>query len=475
MKSNLIQKLVLYQILAFGVAFGAAAVIFGRLLHFSSPATLWIGSLAGFVSFWVVSQRYGRAVFLKAKEIQRAARQYVPGHLFRNPVGKWADELDILELTLDSIAKALQVRAEETQSEKAKVSAILDNLAEGVLAVDERNQVLFFNPAARHILQMRHANLAGKSLLEITHNDKIDTLMSEAIRQRKIVSQEFEWHYPEPVTVHAQAIGIAEKRAAVRGILVLTDVTEVRRLEKVRREFVANVSHELRTPLTSIKGFIETLLGGAYRIPEQSEMFLKIMEQDAERLTRLIEDLLELSKVESKKVTLRLTDFILRNEIEKAVTFCRPLAAGNAVTLENAVPAAAEYQVRADKDRIQQVLVNLLENAIKFNRKGGSVSVRVAPQQDKIQILVEDTGVGIPRDAMPHLFERFFRVDKARSRDTGGTGLGLAIVKHLVEAHGETITCTSELGKGSRFAFTLPLAHPLQQPKDLQNTFEKIP
>lgn len=466
MKSNLIQKLVFYQMLVFGAAFGITTIISGRLLHFSATATLWLGALSGLAAFWVVSHRYGRAVFLKAKEIQRAARQYVPGHLFRNPVGKWADELDILELTLDSIAKALQVRADENESEKAKVSAILDNLAEGVLAVDEYNQVLFFNPAAQKILQTRRTNLAGKSLLEIMRHDKIDTMMSEAIHQHKIVSREFEWHDDEPKIVQAQAIGIPEKRAAVRGILVLTDVTEVRRLEKVRREFVANVSHELRTPLTSIKGFIETLLGGAYRHPEQSEMFLKIMEQDAVRLTRLIEDLLELSKVESKKVTLQFSDFYLRDEIEKAVAFCRPLAAGNAVTLENAVPAAPEYKVHADKDRIQQVLVNLLENAVKFNRKDGSVSVRIVPQQNKIQILVEDTGVGIPKDAMPHLFERFFRVDKARSRDTGGTGLGLAIVKHLIEAHGETITCTSEVGKGSRFAFTLPLAHSVQEAKN---------
>jgi len=362
----------------------------------------------------------------------------------------------MLEDTMKGIAVALQERIGEAEAEKTKVSAILDHMAEGVLAIDEQNHVILVNPAAERIFGIQ-ASVIGKSILEVTRDDKIDAMVQEAVSKKTIIADELERSYPEERILKAQAIGIAPVGARVRGVLVLSDMTEIRKLERLRYDFVANVSHELRTPLTSVKGFLETLLGGAFRDPEQSKKFLKMMEQDAARLSRLIDDLLELSKIESKKIALNSESLDLRHEIEKAISTCQRLVDEKQVRVENQVPENCPWRVRADQDKVQQILVNLLGNAIKFNREGGSVFLKAEPGPETVRISVEDTGCGIPEIAIARIFERFYRVDKARSREMGGTGLGLAIVKHLVEAHGGEVACASQLDKGSTFSFTLPL------------------
>jgi two-component system phosphate regulon sensor histidine kinase PhoR len=257
--------------------------------------------------------------------------------------------------------------------------------------------------------------------------------------------------------LQVNAAALPDRAGGSRGaILVFHDLTRIKQLENTRQEFVANVSHELRTPLSLIKGFVETLLEGARNDPEKTTRFLQTIEKHADRLTYLIEDLLTISRLESGQIVMNLHAVELRDEAQRAIDDLRARASEKKITLENAVPA--RLAARADTDRLQQVFFNLVENAIKYGRNGGRVGVggRVLPDKGKVELWGQDDGPGIPTDARDRVFERFYRVDRARSRETGGTGLGLAIVKHIIQAHGGEVWLKSELGVGTTFLFTLP-------------------
>jgi two-component system phosphate regulon sensor histidine kinase PhoR len=238
-------------------------------------------------------------------------------------------------------------------------------------------------------------------------------------------------------------------------ILVFHDLTRIRQLENTRREFVANVSHELRTPLSLIKGYVETLLDGAISDPELSAKFLQTIERHSNRLTNLIEDLLTISRLESGQITLQLRTVPLRPFAAALISELQARARERGTTIVNEIPEGLAG--RADPDRLEQVLVNLLENAVKYGRAKGHVTVQGRAADGHVELCVADDGPGIPAEARERVFERFYRVDKARSRDAGGTGLGLAIVKHIVQSHGGKVWVESEPGKGARFHFTLPV------------------
>jgi two-component system phosphate regulon sensor histidine kinase PhoR len=245
------------------------------------------------------------------------------------------------------------------------------------------------------------------------------------------------------------------KDASVNGALVVIhDITEIRRLETVRRDFVANVSHELKTPLTSIKGFIETLLEGALEDKENNRNFLKIIQSHADRLDALVNDLLSLSHLESKEIRVDKTDFDLNAQVEEVLRGFKSQLKAKGIEVEYAV--LKNLKVSADKDRIHQVLVNLIDNAIKFNKEKGSIKLYAESVNGNLKVIVEDSGMGIPSKDIPRIFERFYRVDKARSRELGGTGLGLSIVKHIIELHNGAVGVESTEGLGSKFWFTLP-------------------
>ncbi|MBU6409161.1 MAG: GHKL domain-containing protein, partial [Verrucomicrobia bacterium] len=237
-------------------------------------------------------------------------------------------------------------------------------------------------------------------------------------------------------------------------ILVFHDLTRLKKLERTREEFVANVSHELRTPLSLIKGYVETLLDGARNNPETLERFLKIIERNAQRLDLLIQDLLTISALESGRVTLELHTVDLRALVEKVFNDFRQAASGKGVSLINQMP---ELTVNADVHRLEQVFANLLDNAIKYGRANGEVTVGAKQAGGSVEVFVRDNGPGIPPESLDRVFERFYRVDKARSREQGGTGLGLSIVKHIVQAHGGDVRVESTLGQGAIFSFTLPV------------------
>ncbi len=331
------------------------------------------------------------------------------------------------------------------------ITAVLEHLGDGVLIVEGDGAIRQANAAARQFLGLGGAAADGARRCP----ENIRQLVAQAVAEGRPQADELTVIEPEERILQVRAIGV-RMRGTPRAAVILRDVTELRRLERVRQDFVANVSHELRTPLTSIKGFIETLLHGAIDDPAHNRHFLTLVEEDVDRLARLTNDLLELSTVESigKPKTLQAVDVldILRDVVE---TLKLQIARKRiSVTLPPAGPA---HEARGDPDQIRQVCWNLLDNAVKYNLDGGRIGVEVAPRSGALAVRITDTGIGIPAEDLPRIFERFYRVDKARSRALGGTGLGLSIVKHIVEAHGGAVQVTSEPGQGSCFEITLPL------------------
>jgi two-component system phosphate regulon sensor histidine kinase PhoR len=366
------------------------------------------------------------------------------------------DEIAALGIALNRTAIALREKIERLDDEQAKVRTILDGMIEGVIALDDRGRVLLLNPAARSMFGVADEG-EGRPFLEVIRQKGLLDLVKEVRAAGAPARHELELGPPVNRVVAARGAPLGLGPGSPGVLLVLHDVTELRRLERVRSEFVANVSHELRTPLTCIKGYLETLLDGALDDRAHARRFLEVAGTHAERLDRLIDDLLELSNIESGRVTLAPMRLDLGDVVTGvAAMFERQVAQKNQ-RLERSVPAG--LAVRADRDRLVQILVNLVDNAVKFTPDGGRIRVEAGPAADgRVEVRVRDSGIGIPSTDLPRLTERFYRVDRTRSREVGGTGLGLAIVKHLVQAHGGELHIESELGHGTTVSFTVPVA-----------------
>lgn len=372
------------------------------------------------------------------------------------------DELVHLGRQLNHLAAGLQDRIQALESERAKVSAILDSMVEGVVALDPQGKILVTNPSACRILDLGDGSVEGQSLLEVVRNKELADLVDwcRTLNTTDRYRREVDLHSPTPRVLEVNAMPLPLANHLIGIVVVLHDITELRRLEQVRAEFVANVSHELRTPLTAIKGYLETLLDESPIEPSTHRRFLEIAHLHAERLGRLIDDLLSLSNIETGKVILHLEGVNLNKVVQEVAAMFEKDATKKGVTFVNRV--APEIAVQADPDRLSQILLNLVDNAVKFTSTGGHVEFDVATcNNGQIALRVQDTGQGIPPKDLPRITERFYRVDKARSRELGGTGLGLAIVKHLVQLHSGTLAIESEMGKGTTIEITLPKAEVL--------------
>lgn len=417
------------------------------------------GLLVGIVFVLIVSLAISRSISERVGRLTDAAKSFAEGDLTRRISIRSGDELETLARTMTRMAATIRERIDEIEKEKAKFSAVLSYMAEAVIAVDTHNKILIVNPSAEKIFGIRRPTACGRGFIEVIRNKKIEELMAEAVEAQTLLSTEVEWPQVTGTKfLKASALGISKADGGVAGILVVSDVTEIRKLESSRREFVANVSHELRTPLTSVRGFIETLLGSAGSDAARRKEFLKMMEEDAERLTKLIDDLLELSRIEARQTVFQMEPLNLAEQVGRAAGLLKPGLEAGKIVFENRIRPEDGIRVVADPGALRQVLMNLLDNAIKFNEQGGRITINAVRSGGAAEICIEDTGCGIPASDLPRIFERFYRVDKDRSREMGGTGLGLAIVKHALEACGGTISCQSEPGKGSKFIFTLPLA-----------------
>jgi len=337
---------------------------------------------------------------------------------------------------------------------QAQQKVLFDSMLEGLLLLDRSRKIYLANRTFKNLFGVK-TELRGKTVVEALRLHELDGLLQRAETEKQVLDYEIKLPGLSERWLQVNAAAITNAAGERDGtILVFHDLTRLKQLERQREEFVANVSHELRTPLSLIKGYVETLLDGARDNPEVAERFLKIIERNSNRLDLLIQDLLTISALESGRMKLELSPVDLRALAEKVLTFLHTKAENKNVTLINELP---ELTVNADANRLDQVLANLVDNAIKYGRAEGTVIVGGKKLADgALEIFVRDDGPGIPAEALERVFERFYRVDKARSRDQGGTGLGLAIVKHIVHAHGGEVRVESELSKGATFFFTLP-------------------
>ena len=349
-----------------------------------------------------------------------------------------------------------QTQSPENFEAHSLLDATMTGMREGLLVVDKDMRVVASNPAARKLFNPSVPALKSQRLTELTRNPAIYGAFLDALKGLERSGIKVETHGPERqiFDLRVVPIGKINGNGAADGALgVFFDITRTERLEHVRQEFLSNVSHELRTPLTSIIAFVETLETGAMEDTESCQRFLSIIRKNASRMQGLIDDILELTAIEGGNVQLRAAPVDLHELVHDVCASLDAKAAAQSVTLENKVGSGV--MVYADERRLEQMLTNLIDNAIKFSREHSTVSISHEPGT-RDQILVHDNGDGIPAQHLERLFERFYRVDRARSRDLGGTGLGLAIVKHLALLHGGEVTVTSELGKGSTFTIHLP-------------------
>ena len=341
--------------------------------------------------------------------------------------------------------------------EKIKQQTLFDGMVEGVLLVNEEERVEFLNLSLKRLLGLT-TDIRGKPLREALPRPELDEMLRRISTEGQMVGLELDFPAPASRCLQVNASLFLSSDGRRQGtIMVFHDLTRVKQFEATRREFVANVSHELRTPLSLIKGFVETLLAGAKDNPEQADRYLHTIEKHADRLTFLIEDLLTISRLESGQVSMNLQSVNLRELAARVIDDLQSRAPEKSARLENQLPD--DLCAQADAERLEQVFTNLIENAIKYGRPQGHVRVggKILPT-NKAEVWVHDDGPGIPAEARERVFERFYRVDRARARETGGTGLGLSIVKHIVQAHGGEVWVQSELGHGCTFFFTLPLA-----------------
>ena len=362
------------------------------------------------------------------------------------------DDVGALAGALDELADNLASTLGKLERERDRLGAILESMAEGVLVTDANGQVVLANRALREMFLLG-GDVEGREPIEVVRNADLHELFAEAARSSGPTSRELSIEGLRPRRVMARVAPV--EQAGAGAVAVLSDVTELRRLETVRRDFVANVSHELRTPVAAIRGAAETLLLGGAQHAETAFEFATMIDRHAERLHRLVEDLLELSRIEARELRIDPGPLELRSEAERARELLSLAAQARRTEVRVEVGALT---VLADQAALEHVLTNLLENAIKYSPEGSVVTVRAERRGETVRTLVEDDGPGIEARHLPRLFERFYRVDAGRSRQVGGTGLGLAIVKHLAEAMGGAVGVESTVGRGSRFWIDLPVA-----------------
>ena len=369
------------------------------------------------------------------------------------PFWKKKAEQNISARQLSEKVEQLGQRLEWLEREQLLALGVLGSMSEAVIAVDSSQKVLLVNSATERLFGIQQQKIKGKNFLEAIRNSPLNEIALKTLRENRPQLEEMEMLTPIARFFRVHTAPLAQQGRIAGVVMVLYDMTQLKQLEQVRKEFVANVSHELKTPLTSIQASVETLLDGAINDSRNNRKFLECIQQDAVRLGRLIEDLLQLSRIESKEVPLKKEEIALESFIQKAVEHFQKVLGEKKLSLTLKLETKS---LTGDSEQLQRAVENLLDNAIKYNQEGGNIGILAKKEENWTRIEIEDTGVGIPQGDLPRIFERFYRVDKARSRELGGTGLGLSIVKHIAERHGGRVEVTSQLDKGSRFSLIIP-------------------
>jgi len=417
--------------------------------------SLWLASFVILLLAGAASLIVSLGLSARIERLEGFSRRVAEGDFRPLPGDGSGDALDKLGASLNQTAARLDQTIRTLTEERNLSSAILGSMVEGVAVVNGAERLVFANHSFAEILELHALPKSGSALVEVVRQ----TEMIEAVRKVLAGDPRVE---SEIVTGTLRQHFFAATVAAVRAgetsgaVVVLHDITELRKLERVRRDFVANVSHEFRTPLTAIQGFAETLLAGAMNDPQHRERFLEIIVEHSRRLARLTEDLLMLSKMDADRLELEIRRVSVAQFVESCIETSRHRAAEKEITI-SVKPFNGLPDVAGDRRRLAEVLQNLLDNATQYTLARGQIAVSAEVRDAEVVFTVADTGIGIPTADQPRIFERFYRVDAARSREAGGTGLGLSIAKHIVEVHGGRIWVESEVGRGSRFRFSVPI------------------
>ncbi|KWX71214.1 two-component system histidine kinase PnpS [Paenibacillus jilunlii] len=413
-----------------------------------------------FIAATFVSYKVASSMTSPLEQITRVARRITDlDYDARVPMNR-RDEIGQLATAINAMADSLQAQLKTIRDNEDLLQSVLDNMTGGIVMINAEGEIALLNRAAERLLDVKNSEMAGHSFKELKHHYELTRLIEEGVSRNEAVHEERSIYNPTERIVRLDGVPMIQDGSNRGMLFLLQEVTEIRRLEKMRSEFVANVSHELKTPVAAVKGFAETLLGGGVKDEKTARSFLQIIYDENERLNRLIGDILELSKIESKRAQLECSPVHLIEFFDSLLETLSKVAEKKNISLNATVPE--ELFMEGDEDKLRQIFINLISNAINYTQDGGSVNVNVVNGQkadgtETVIFTVRDTGMGIPRKDLPRIFERFYRVDKARSRSSGGTGLGLSIVKHLVELHHGSISVESDLGIGSSFILELPL------------------
>ncbi len=442
-----------FQVIRLAVSLAEIQAI-NRSFYYYIGISIVIGLLASLI----LGYRFIRQMMVPIKDITAASQKIASGGFDRRVVVTSDDEIGELANNFNHMAERLKDMVGKLSESNTKFKGLLTSIKNPIIAVDNKHRIILLNPAAEVLFRIKLEDTLGKHVLEVIRNNVLDEHIKSILIHNRETQIEIQLQDPEKILkIYSNPITLEEDPTKAMGIVALIeDVTEIRKLEKIRSDFVANVSHELKTPLTSISGFVETLKSGAIEDENTKMRFLDIIDIESERLTRLIDDILTLSEIEnihSKTIDQEINPSEVIQEVEMMI---RPIAASKELTLFSEVDSNLS-PIEGNRDWFKQMLINLLDNAIKYTPGGGKIHLNAYQKYRNIIISVKDTGIGIPKKEIPRLFERFYRVDKARSRKVGGTGLGLAIVKHIVLSLEGRIKVNSDTGKGTEFTVIIPI------------------
>lgn len=418
---------------------------------------LVLGAIVGMILSIIVAYFYAKSIVRPVNDLIGATKDISAGNYEKKLYFNRKDELSMLAKHFNTMSETLRDKMMELKTSNEEMDVILESMKNGVIAVDREKKIIFLNKSAEKLFNIKEEEVDDKNILEAIHSYKIEEYIARVLMQKKESIEDeirFETNRIYRIFIRPMYSDL-ETDKVLGALLMFEDVTEVRHLERMRQDFVANVSHELKTPLTSIKGFAETLKNGAMDNPVMREKFINIIDAEAARIIALTRDLLSLSEIEAKNMAMEDTKIFV-SEIAKEVVEILDMSANEEnidvkLNIDSKLP-----ELFGNPNWFKQIIVNLLDNAIKYTPKNGEVNVNITSDNKNLILDISDTGIGVSKEHLGRIFERFYRADKARSRSAGGTGLGLSIVKHIVIAFNGTIDVESEIGEGTRFIVKLP-------------------